>query len=163
MEHRAALVDYVAPIVGGRSQAEDVVQEAYIRFSASDTADRSGKAISNPVGYLYRIVRNLAIDWVRRSGADWRPAVEGELERVVSPVWSAEEELIHRDELRILTEALMELPERTRIAFNMHRIEGRPLREVADRLGISVVRAHQLVRQAVAHGARRLDEADYND
>ena len=69
---------------------------------------------------------------------------------------SAEVVLLHRDELRVLAAALAELPERTRLAFNMHRLEGRPLREVADRLGISITRAQQLVKAAMVHGARRL-------
>ncbi|MCD6074877.1 MAG: hypothetical protein K0Q70_1760, partial [Rhodospirillales bacterium] len=33
LTHRTALIDYAAPIVGDRSRAEDVVQEAFIRFS----------------------------------------------------------------------------------------------------------------------------------
>ena len=71
---------------------------------------------------------------------------------------SVETVLVHRDELRTLAAALVELPERTRLAFNMHRLEGRPLREVAERLDISITRAQQLVKAAMVHGARRLRE-----
>lgn len=60
----------------------------------------------------------------------------------------------------MLAEALAELPPRTRLAFDMHRIEGRGLQEVADHLGVSVVRAHQLVKDALRHAARRLDALD---
>ena len=65
--------------------------------------------------------------------------------------------LFYRDELRVLSEALAELPERTRIAFRMYRLEGRTLQAIADHLGVSVVRAHQLVKEAIFHAARRLD------
>ncbi len=156
-EHRAALVDYATPIAGGRARAEDVVQEAYIRFAAA--ADKTTR-IENPVSYLYRIVRNLAID-VTRHGSFEDPFPEPEsLNRIPSPTPGADETLLYRDELRVLAAALDELPARTREIFLMHRLEGRTLQEIADHFGISVVRVHQLVRKALVHGAKRLDAAD---
>ena len=74
---------------------------------------------------------------------------------------SAETVLVSREELRTLAAALAELPERTRLAFNMHRLQGRPLREVADRLDISITRAQQLVKAAMIHGAKRLRERSH--
>ena len=56
--HRRSLVDYAAGIVGSRTQAEDVVQEAWFRLNRLD--DRH--PIHEPLRYLYRLVRNLAID-----------------------------------------------------------------------------------------------------
>jgi len=160
LAHRAALVDYAAPIVGCRARAEDVVQEAYIRFSAAGRRAGAEAAIANPLGYLYRIVRNLAVDCLRSAAAEVPLPSPAELERLPAAAPTAEQRLLDRDQLRLLAAALAELPERTRVAFYMHRVEERTLREVAARLGVSVVRAHQLVRDAVVHGARRLDEAD---
>lgn len=159
LAHRAALVDYAVPIVGCRAHAEDVVQEAYIRFSAVAKSPR-GEAIIHPTGYLYRIVRNLALDWARRLIVETALPETDQLNALSAEVPTAEQALLYRDELRVLAEALAELPERTRVAFNMHRLEGRTLQEVAEVLGVSVVRAHQLVKQAVLHGARKLDEHD---
>ena len=45
VEQRTALIDYAFPIVGCRAHAEDVVQEAYIRF---DAANGKPRAIDNP-------------------------------------------------------------------------------------------------------------------
>jgi len=64
--------------------------------------------------------------------------------------------LYYRDELRVLQEAIAELPERTQTAFYLYKIDGCTLQQVADRLGVSVVRAHQLVKEAGLHAARRL-------
>lgn len=159
LTHRAALVDYAAPIVGCRVQAEDIVQEAYLRFSAVASGPR-GESIVHPTSYLYRIVRNLALDWIRRLAVEAPLPASDKLEALSARTPTAEQTLLYRDELRVLAEALAELPERTRIAFNMHRLEGRTLQEVAAFLGVSVVRAHQLVKQAVLHGARKLDERE---
>ncbi len=60
--HRRALVNYASSIVGTRAQAEDVVQEAWLRF---DDASK-GRLLEDATGYLYRLVRNLALDGRRR-------------------------------------------------------------------------------------------------
>lgn len=57
LAHRGELLDYASKIVGDRSQAEDVVQEAYLRFDPA-AAERS---LSAPLSYLFRIVRNLSL------------------------------------------------------------------------------------------------------
>ena len=94
---------------------------------------------------------------VMPSGYIMAPGSE-EIAWMASDQPSVESVLVHRDELRTLAAALVELPERTRLAFNMHRLEGRPLREVAERLDISITRAQQLVKAAMVHGAKRLRE-----
>lgn len=170
LTHRSALVDYAVPIVGCRARAEDVVQDAFLRYSAqqavgmadgtSDGTSDPGQAIAHPVSYLYRIVRNLALDGLRRSAVSGESADEAALARLPTATATPEQTTLDRDRLRLLAEALTELPERTRIAFDMHRIEGRSLQDVADRLGVSVVRAHQLVKDALRHASLRLDDED---
>ena len=165
LRHRGALIEYALPIVGCRAKAEDVVQEAFVRFSARrGTADLAKGAnghprqpIAHPVSYLYRIVRNLAIDWIRRPAETLEVGDVDGLAAFPAKTATPEQTLLQRDELRILAEALAELPERTRTAFDMHRLQGRSLKEVADHLGVSVVRAHQLVKDALRHAAARLD------
>src|SRR3546814_2652242 len=57
LRHRAELIDYATPIVGDRALAEDVVQDAWLRFSEAGSHDAKTRLIRQPVGYLYRIVR----------------------------------------------------------------------------------------------------------
>ena len=59
---RGALVDYADGIVGSRAEAEDLVQEAWLRL---EKAGRRGR-LDQPLAYVYRIVRNLAFDVRRR-------------------------------------------------------------------------------------------------
>ena len=167
MAHRAALIDYAAPMVGCRYRAEDIVQDAFLRFSRrlADAGDEAllqhGAAIEHPVSYLYRIVRNLARDHIRRTKDRHEVAdPTAALEAVAASIATPEQFAVDRDRLRIVTDALEELPERTRKAFDMHRVEGRTLQEIADHFGISVSRAHQLVKQALRHAAGRLHTRD---
>jgi RNA polymerase sigma-70 factor (ECF subfamily) len=153
VEHRGSLVNYANGILHDRAGAEDVVQEAWLRFSAA--ADNG--QIVNPVSYLYRIVRNLALDGARRRSFEVPKGTDPVMESVPSDAPSAERVLFYRDELREIADAIAELPERTRTAFRMYRLEGHTLQQIADHLGVSVVRTHQLVKEAILHAARRLD------
>lgn len=154
IEHRSALVNYANAIVGDFGRAEDVVQEAFLRFRSVS----SGRLLDEPVGYLYRIVRNLALDLKRRLALESRH-VGGSLDAVAETAAGAgagEAAMIAREELRRVAEALAELPERTRIALEMHRFGGFKLREIADHLGISVSMAQVLVVEGVKHCESRL-------
>ncbi len=156
VEHRSALVDYAARIVGSRAQAEDVVQEAWLRFN--EMASR--RLLDAPLSYLYRIVRNIALDGRRKMARESRYLV-GQMDRTVedrpADQPSPEAHSLHREQLALVSEALAELPERTRIALRMYRLEGRKLKEVAQHLGISIALAHALVAEGVRHCQRRLD------
>lgn len=153
--HRHALTSYANGIVGDRGRAEDVVQEAWLRFGA---ASASGRPLEEPVGYLYRIVRNLAVDCRRRMVRESRllGASLAGIEQLSDGQPTPEAELLARDELRRLIEAMSELPERTRIALEMRRIDGCKLKEIAARLGVSVPVAHQIVADGLAHCRRRV-------
>lgn len=153
LNHRAELLDYATAIVGDRSHGEDVVQEAFLRLRSA-AADRT---LEEPLGYLRRIIRNLAIDWVRRLAREGKLlAPTGIDEAIVEERPSPETALAHRDELRIVLAAMAELPERTRAALEMHRFDGLKLKEIASRLGVSVALAHALVYEGLEHCRERL-------
>lgn len=156
LSHRKALVEYASPIVGCRSRAEDVVQDAWLRFNEA-TTDQA--PLAQPVGYLYRIVRNLAFDLNRRFTLENRhPASEDELEGLPSDNPSPEYEALYSDELQQLQNALSRLPERSRQAFVMHRLHGMTFKDIAQRLGISLSLAHQLVRDALTYCSEQLSD-----
>lgn len=150
--HRSALIDYAKPILGCRARAEDVVQEAYLRFDGVP----SGRTLDEPVGFLFRIVRNLALDLSRRLGREGRLHIQVESEDIAADRPSPEAEALHRDQLQAVLQALDELPERTRIAVRMHRLDGCTLTQIAGHLGISVGLAHALVTDGIDHCRRRL-------
>ena len=156
MAHRRALIDYASSITGSRAQAEDLVQEAWLRF---DEASK-GRFLEDAKGYLYRIVRNLAVDQHRRTTREQRLISRDDLERVAETcpdeTPSPETIALFRDEIRCVMDAMAELPERTRIAFEMHRFGGATLKEIAAFLGISVSLAQMLVVDGAEHCKQRL-------
>jgi RNA polymerase sigma-70 factor (ECF subfamily) len=157
LTHRSALVDYATPLMGSRAQAEDVVQEAYFRFVP---ASATGAMPEKPLPYLYRIVRNLALDMLRRAGAEARREAQAMQLGADLAAPAPDEALQARDDLRRAAAALQDLPERTRRAFELHRFHDRTFQQIADTLGISVTTAHRLVREAMLQVTQRLLRGD---
>ena len=156
MENRPALVDYAVPIAGSRSTAEDAVQEAYFRFvpPPGPPAD-----IGSPVSYLFRIVRNIAIDMARRVSSEARRDAQfAQTTGSTACALSPEEESVQREALALVKAALAELPAETRQAFEMKRLDGATYRDIAARLGMSKSGAHRLVQATLTHIMRRMHE-----
>jgi RNA polymerase sigma-70 factor (ECF subfamily) len=63
-EHRGLVFSVAYRILGSATDAEDVVQEAWLRWSAEDRAE-----VTEPRGYLARIAANLAVDRLRAERA----------------------------------------------------------------------------------------------
>ncbi len=155
MEHRRSLIDYATGLIGSRTQAEDVVQEAWLRL---DHAARQ-QLLREPLSYLYRIVRNLALDGQRRTAVEKRifsSAADDVIAAYPDVRPSAEMVALYKEDLELLREALAELPERTRVAFEMHRLGGCKLREIATVLNISTPMAQLLVMDGLQHCKHRL-------
>lgn len=153
--HRRELVNYANGIVGDRAQAEDVVQEAWLRFGAVADAED----VRDPLGYLYRIVRNLALDGLRRMVREGRVLDhddEGHANGLPDSAPSPEAEAVARAELRLLMEAMAELPERTRIALEMRRFGGYKLKDIAAHLGVSATVVHHIIADGIAYCRRRV-------
>jgi RNA polymerase sigma-70 factor (ECF subfamily) len=154
--HRRALVDYASGIIGSHTQAEDLVQEAWLRF---DEASK-GRFLEDAKGYLYRIVRNLALDGQRRASRESRLILRHGFERAAETcpdeTPTPETVALYKDEIQCVMAAMAELPERTRIAFEMHRVGGAKLKEIAAFLGISVSLAQLLVTDGAEHCKQRL-------
>jgi RNA polymerase sigma-70 factor (ECF subfamily) len=158
LSHRAALIDYVAPILGSREAAEDIVQDAFLRFVPERIRSVTPE---QTLAYLYRIVRNLAFDVLRRRKVETR-----ELAQDV-PFWATlrteatpEENLLLSDNVRSVSRVMADLTPEARIAVEMHRLGGYTLGEVAEHLGISVATAHRHVRGAMMRIAMALDTPD---
>ncbi|MGK6311552.1 sigma-70 family RNA polymerase sigma factor [Neorhizobium sp. DT-125] len=155
LAHRSALVDYAARILGSREAAEDIVQEAYLRFAPGRTTTESAR---QKVAYLYRIVRNLSFDVLKRRRIEHRGHAED------PPFWTMpqsaetpEQAVMFCDEVRIAASVLASLPNEIQVAVEMYRFGGYTLEGVADHLGISVATAHRHVRTAMVKIATALD------
>lgn len=159
LAHRSALITYATPLLGSREAAEDIVQDAYLRFAPASAAGI--RSPEQSLAYLYRIVRNLAFDVLKRRKVEKRRSEDE------APFWAVpraeqtpEQSALFCDQVRIVSETLSALPMEARVAVEMHRFGGFTLEEVSEHLGISVATAHRHVRSAMLKIARNLDGDD---
>src|SRR3954447_16530268 len=142
--YRLRLVRFARRILSGAAdEAEDVVQEAFLRAHAALRAtDRA--IVLGP--WLYTIVRNRALN-VRRSRGLFRERHHCQPVSLL-PLGDPELSLDQRDRLRRVVDQIGHLPERERRALVLRAFEGRTHAELAARLDTSVPATKALVSRA---------------
>lgn len=125
-----SLVRLAARITGTRAEAEDVVQEAYIRAYRAILAGRFDER-SRVATWIHRIVVNAAIDHVRSR----KPRASTNADLAVDPVDGSRAESIVA--LRELDDWLSGLPPEQRVAIVLKSVEGWTSAEIAAALGCS--------------------------
>ena len=150
--HREALVSYAGKLSGDLTSAEDIVQDAW--FLMDRQTDKT--EIREPLGYLRRIVRNLVFAQVRKSRET--TVDPASIPEIADARPSAEAEVIARQSLALVLQAIDEMPERQKAAVRMYHFDEMKLREVADRLNLSVSYTHSLIVEGMELCNRRLQK-----
>lgn len=156
LEQRPMLLRMLTARLGSRDDAEDVLQDMWLRL------DRlSDGPVAQPAGFLYRVAANLATD--RRIAGSRRVARESawlETMPAADEVPNAERALFARSQLRVVEAAIADMPERMATALRLFRIEGESQRVIAGTLGISVSGVEKLLQRAYRQIHDRLQHAD---
>ena len=151
-EHNRALIAFLSSRLDSIAEAQEVAQEAYVRLLRLEHPEQVGFLRA----YLFRIASNLAVDRLRQRNVR-ADAAEEELfeEWLDTPV--PERRVLATDQLRLVREALRELPRKTSAAFVMHAVEGQGFDTIARAMKLTerMVRYH--VARAMAHCRARLD------
>jgi RNA polymerase sigma factor (sigma-70 family) len=129
--------------------AEDVVQEAYLRFIRQAQTEK----IENPRAYLYTITRNLSADYLRQGQVRSRHHDDNaiDLERIATPQPEPDAEIESQHRLQRCLDALDSLPETYRHVFLLHRIDGMTYAEIAKALQIPARTVERYAAKALAH------------
>jgi RNA polymerase sigma factor (sigma-70 family) len=143
--HRDRLRAVAYRLLGTSADADDAVQEAWLRFGSSDAA-----AIDNPGGWLTTVVSRVAIDMLRARATRARAAADPEAaERVVADGADPEREAVIADSVgAALMVVLDTLTPSERLAFVLHDSFGVPMEEIAAILGRSTAATKQLASRA---------------
>ncbi|AGL21282.1 ECF subfamily RNA polymerase sigma-24 subunit [Actinoplanes sp. N902-109] len=144
-------------MLGSRAEAEDAVQEAWLRY---DRACRTGEDIHDLRGWLTTSTGRICLD-VLKSARVRREAYPGQWlpEPVVSRRTDPAELVAERQEVSLaLLVVLEKLTPEQRVAVVLHDAFGVPFDEVAEVLGSSVATTRQHAsrgRRAIADGQAR--------
>jgi RNA polymerase sigma-70 factor (ECF subfamily) len=120
-------------LVRNAADAEDVVQEAYMRAFRYSDGFRGGDARA----WLFTIVRNTAYNWLRKARA-FEPITEVD-ERIAATgaeMPNPEQLLLQKSDGRLVEQAMSQLPTRFREILILRELEGLSYREIADVVGV---------------------------
>lgn len=136
LQYRQSLLNYLSNIMpGGRQDAQEILQETYIRLLRHDDLERLE---SNPRAYIFTIATNLVRDSLRRGRSRKEDAHtdldDCELEsNELCPPRSAS----WQQSLSQLKQALLKLKPQTRQIFLLSRFEELTYPEIAEQLSLS--------------------------
>ena len=147
-QHRSHLRGVAYRMLGSLSEAEDAVQEAWLRLQRSDTS-----AVENLKGWLTTVVARVCLDMLRARKSRREEALEGASETVAQRDRGGdpEEEALLADAVGLALLVVLEtLPPAERLAFVLHDLFAVPFEEIAP-----IVRRSETATRQLASRARR--------
>jgi RNA polymerase sigma-70 factor, ECF subfamily len=161
--HRPHLRAVAYRMLGSLSDADDVVQEAWLRLSRSEAA-----SIENMRGWLTTVVARLSLDELRARKSRREDSADAWLpEPIISPRDGVdpEQEALLADSVGLALLFVLEtLAPPERLAFVLHDMFAMPFDEIAPIVGRSPAAARQLASRARRRiqGERAVPDADLN-
>ena len=152
-------------VLGSAADADDAVQEAWLRLSRSDTSE-----VANLAGWLTTVVGRISLDMLRSRGSRREDSWDAGLAELVGtgdarvaatspapqpPDPASEAELADSIGLALLV-VLDTLAPAERLAFVLHDLFGMPFEQIAD----IIDRSPAATRQLASRARRRVRSAD---
>jgi RNA polymerase sigma factor (sigma-70 family) len=153
--YRPRLVAVASRMLGSRSEADDAVQEAWIRFSRSDVSE-----IGNLGAWLTTVVSRVCLNNLqsrRRRASEQLDAADGDVAESRSVDSDPEREALLADSVGLaLMIVLDSLTPNERVAFVLHDMFAVPFEQIAP----IVERSATATRQLASRARRRVQESD---
>lgn len=125
-----------------REEAEEITQEAFLRFVANPPREGAPK---KPTAYLITIARNLCIDAARRKGV-----------MTFVPISEAAEPETSDDYPSEMQSMLEALDDREREAVELRYDQGLSIGDIATIMGVSRFAVNRLIKKALAQLRREI-------
>jgi RNA polymerase sigma-70 factor, ECF subfamily len=160
--HSRLLFSLIVRIVSDRSEAEELLQEAFLRVW--QRAAIYDARLGAPLPWMVRVARNLAIDRLRskrtRAAVD-SPAPDGDVPETVpaSNIQDPETAVMDGERRQAVTDALAGLPVEQRQLIEAAFFEGYTHQELAQRFGLPLGTVKTRIRTGMMAMRPRLEHA----
>lgn len=141
---------FLRRVIGNEADAEDAAQETYLRLVRALTRAE----IEHPRIFLFHVARNVAanVGQRRRFEANlFRSLTDADLSDAVDVQARIEQQVIARQQLRLVAAAIDELPPRCREVFVLSAFDGLANGEIGIRLGITRNMVEKHLMKALLH------------
>jgi len=127
------LVVFASNIVLNRDEAEEIVQDFFVRLWENRSAVKSGNAFKS---YVFTSVKNRSINFLKNASV--KQHVVDELKKQMQSEMRFNPDIYVNSEIQQkLKEAFEKLPQRTAEIFTLSRFKGYTNSEIAENLGLS--------------------------
>jgi RNA polymerase sigma-70 factor (ECF subfamily) len=158
----APLRRYLTRLLGNTTEAQDIAHDAYVRVYP--TIEKT--TTIQPEAVLYTTARRLAINRLKRRSISPIGTETAPLETAASATPGVAQQVMARQEMKLLEAAIANLPEGCRTVLLLRKVELLSHREIAERLGVAIstvekqhARALRLLRAALPAETLRSDSA----
>lgn len=153
-EHREHLRAVAFRMLGSSGEADDAVQETWMRFARTDTAD-----VENLRGWLTTVVSRVCLNLLRSRRTRREDALESDLPVAASPNAGGdpESDAVMADSVGLALQVVIDaLGPAERVAFVLHDLFGVPF----DRIAPVLDRTPEATRQLASRARRRVRAGD---
>lgn len=163
-QHLTPISHYVFRILGNQKDTEDITQEVFLKLWTHAPKWDGEKA--KLTTWLHRIARNLCIDYLRKHG---RVQTKESFEEEAAEL-EFNNETPDKDKVKLLNEAIRQLPEKQRSALTLCHYQGFSNKEAAAIMNISVkalesaiARAKRSLRNQLIEEKAKIDNTVWNE
>jgi RNA polymerase sigma-70 factor (ECF subfamily) len=150
MPHSTRLYRMAFRLMGSREEAEDIVQEVYVKLWGM----RRDLPNYNSIEALcIRITRNLCLDQLRRRKVNLE-ALKAEKHNQQEYTDSPAEKLEKKEEEKIIHSLIAELPEPQRSLVHLRHLEGKEYEEIAEMVNMNV----NAIRVSISRARKQMRE-----
>ncbi|MCU4676547.1 sigma-70 family RNA polymerase sigma factor [Catenovulum sp. 2E275] len=159
---RGRLKLFVSSIVPP-DEVDDIVQETYLKV----WQHQQEKTASINKSFIYKVAKNLAIDFLRKPQSQKNDSVEDESEFGFEHQDSTYQQVEADEQFLLFCQLVRQLPPQCRKIFIMKKVYGMRIKEIADELELSSRTVEvQLQRgyvkfQALVHQAEASEQGDF--
>ena len=161
--HSRLLFGLILRIIRDRGDAEDILQEAFVRVWTR--AEMYDARMGGPLPWLVRVARNCAIDRVRARrvratvDAPWFYPPAFETATPARAIQTPETDVLDAERRQTLGDALAGIPAEQRLLIEAAFFEGYTHSELAQRFGLPLGTVKTRIRAGLSTMRRRLEHA----
>lgn len=135
LEFHERLVLYALKFVDNREQANDLVQEVFLRLWEKKDSLNIKLSIQS---YLFRSVYNSCVNFLeqKRTRQDYQISARDEIKALELDYYNGESSILQKEVCDTIQKAIRQLPEEYSEVIRMSRLEGYKTKEIADYLDL---------------------------
>lgn len=152
--YSSRLYHYVFALIGQKEPAEEVVSDVFYEIW------RNRKVlggIENMNAWIQTITYRKSVSYLRKEKGKAEVQFDDVGDFIFAPIQSPDEEMISKEEMEKINDAIQKLPPKCKHVFFLAKIEGLPYKEIANLLNISVKTINNHIAFALGEIAKNLN------